>query len=345
MFPSTRRSDAMIRKFLASLLFLGWVAVASAQTTAPLGPAAGGSGGGGSGSGTVTSVATGCQANGGTITTTGTISTQDQWYALSGGAIVAADCGGTVDVSGSSDNVPTIAVAGSTGFPQWWYVYACSTGTHSQTITPGSGTIGGASTFVLAAGTVAAPACVKITSDAANTNYKVSFVPSSGSGNANFGTASGNTANNFVTMANTTTGVQDSGHSFASPAAIGSSTPAAGTFTTLGFLQPEETAVSLSGCNGSTATMNLTLGTYFYCTVSTGSTTFAVSNPASTGLVSSFTLELTNGGSQTLTWMSGTKWPGGSAPTLTSSGVDLIVCSTRDGATTWRCVGSEINSH
>lgn len=107
---------------------------------------------------------------------------------------------------------------------------------------------------------------------------------------------------------------------------------------------PQETAVALSGCNGSTATANLNSGSYFSCTVSTGGVTFAVSNPATTGKVSSFTLELTNGGSQTLTWMSGTKWPGGAAPTFTAAGVDLVVCSTRDGATTWRCVGSEIDS-
>ena len=134
---------------------------------------------GGGGSGTVTSIATGCQATGGTITTSGTISTQNQWFALSTNAIVAGDCGGTVSVGSSSDTAPTIAVSGSAGFPQWWYTYLCSAGTHSQTITPASGTIGGASTYVLAAGTAAAPSCVKITSDAANTDYKVSFVPGS----------------------------------------------------------------------------------------------------------------------------------------------------------------------
>lgn len=110
------------------------------------------------------------------------------------------------------------------------------------------------------------------------------------------------------------------------------------------FVQPIETSSALSGCNGSTATINLTLGSYFECTVSAGAVTFAVSNPAASGLVSSFTLELTNGGSQTRTWMSGTKWPGGTPPTLTTSGVDLVVCSTRDAGTTWRCVASELNS-
>lgn len=106
----------------------------------------------------------------------------------------------------------------------------------------------------------------------------------------------------------------------------------------------QETSVALTGCNGSTATIDLSAATYFYCTVSTGATTFAGSNNAPSGKVSSFVLELTNGGSQTVTWMAGTKWPAGTAPTLTASGVDLLVCSTRDGAVTWRCIASELNS-
>ncbi len=104
---------------------------------------------------------------------------------------------------------------------------------------------------------------------------------------------------------------------------------------------PVETAVALSGCNGSTATMDMTAGSYFSCTVSAGGVTFAVSNPAATGKVSSFVLELTNPGSQTLTFMSGTKWPGGAQPAWTAAGIDMLVCSTRDAATTWRCVRSE----
>jgi hypothetical protein len=107
--------------------------------------------------------------------------------------------------------------------------------------------------------------------------------------------------------------------------------------------QVTETAVNLGSSLSGTVTLNLASGTYFYGTL-TGSTTFAVSNAAAAGLVSSFTLELTNGGSQAVSWMSGTKWPSGTVPTLTSSGTDILVCSTRDGATTWRCVAAEMNS-
>jgi hypothetical protein len=108
--------------------------------------------------------------------------------------------------------------------------------------------------------------------------------------------------------------------------------------------QVTETAVDLGAAVSGAVTLDLKQGTYFYGTI-TGATTFSVTNNAPTGFVSSFTLELTNAGASSLTWMSGTKWPSGSPPTLTASGTDIIVCSTRDGAATWRCVGAEIDSH
>ena len=131
-----------------------------------------------------------------------------------------------------------------------------------------------------------------------------------------------------------------------SPVFTGTATAASVTLSAiLTTKQITETAVQLDSgsCTGST-TIDLSAGTYFYCTT-TGNTTWVVSNNASSGKVSSFVLELTNGGSKTQTYMSGTTWPGGAAPTLQTSGVDLLVCSTRDGASTWRCVGSELNTH
>jgi hypothetical protein len=171
--------------------------------------------GGGSGSGTVTSIATGCQATGGTITTTGTISTQTVITDLAGSnpSIAGTYCGGLENLDNSSAQTPTIAVSGSGLFVQGWYTDLCNINTGAQTLTPASGTIGGASTYVLAAGTKAAPKCVRIISDAANTNYVLEFPPSAGggSGNALFGTTTGNTSGDVVTMSNTTVGVQDSG--------------------------------------------------------------------------------------------------------------------------------------
>ncbi len=84
----------------------------------------------------------------------------------------------------------------------------------------------------------------------------------------------------------------------------------------------------------SASAIDLTLGNYFTKTIS-GTTTFTISNTASSGTVNSFILDLTNGGSATVNWWSGVKWAGGTAPTLTASGRDVLGFFTEDGGTTW----------
>jgi hypothetical protein len=81
--------------------------------------------------------------------------------------------------------------------------------------------------------------------------------------------------------------------------------------------------------------INLSLGNYFTKTIS-GSTTFTVSNIATSGDVGAFVLILTNGGSAAVTYFSGVTFAGGTAPTLTASGVDLLAFFTINGGTTWR---------
>jgi len=81
--------------------------------------------------------------------------------------------------------------------------------------------------------------------------------------------------------------------------------------------------------------IDLAVGNYFTKTIST-TTTFTVSNVATTGAVSAFVLELTNGGAATVNWFSGVTWNGATAPTLTASGVDVLAFFTYDGGTTWR---------
>ena len=57
--------------------------------------------------------------------------------------------------------------------------------------------------------------------------------------------------------------------------------------------------------------------------------------PITLGNACSFTLILTNGGSKTQTWPVSVDWPGGTAPTLTSSGVDVLTFVTINAGTTW----------
>lgn len=83
-------------------------------------------------------------------------------------------------------------------------------------------------------------------------------------------------------------------------------------------------------------------GNYFTKTAS-GALTWTFTNvPASRSFA--VILELTNGGTGTQTWPAAVKWPGGTAPTLTASGVDVLGFITDDGGTTWRGVALMIDS-
>lgn len=124
---------------------------------------------------------------------------------------------------------------------------------------------------------------------------------------------------------------------------VGSETFVAGTFQ--GNIQATNsvlTANALGNVTGAT-TINLNSGNYITATV-TGATTWTISNVASGAFVNYFILELINGGSATQTWMSGIKWPGGTAPTLTASGTDILAFISSDNGTTWRGVASMVDS-
>ncbi len=99
----------------------------------------------------------------------------------------------------------------------------------------------------------------------------------------------------------------------------------------------------IKGNVSTTTTLDMLEGNYFMVTAA-GSTTFVFANPpvsaANGGAAGGFILELANGGAATVTWPSATKWPSGTAPTLTSSGTDVFVFITDDGGTVWRGVQS-----
>jgi len=91
---------------------------------------------------------------------------------------------------------------------------------------------------------------------------------------------------------------------------------------------------SAIGNTGSAQTFDLETANAFSATLDQASA-FTFSNPPTTGNFGSFVLELTNGDAYTITWPASVDWAGGSAPTLTSSGVDILAFVTRDGGTTW----------
>jgi hypothetical protein len=100
---------------------------------------------------------------------------------------------------------------------------------------------------------------------------------------------------------------------------------------------------SALGNTGTAATINFESANFFSAT-STAATTWAFSNPVASGDFGGFVLELNNGGAYTQTWPAAVDWPAGTAPTLTSSGKDLLVFVTRDGGTIYHGMAASLDS-
>jgi hypothetical protein len=90
-----------------------------------------------------------------------------------------------------------------------------------------------------------------------------------------------------------------------------------------------ETSVAVAA-----SAINLQAGTSFTKTAA-GALTWTVTNVPASGVFASFILELTNGGAFTQTWMANTRWAGGTAPTLTASGRDILGFFTHDAGANW----------
>ena len=91
----------------------------------------------------------------------------------------------------------------------------------------------------------------------------------------------------------------------------------------------------IGSTGGGTQDINLASGNVVTATVDTSANTFTFSNPPASGKCGSFTIILTNGGSQTVNWPAAVDWAGGTAPTLTTAGRDVLTFTTVDGGTIW----------
>jgi hypothetical protein len=96
-----------------------------------------------------------------------------------------------------------------------------------------------------------------------------------------------------------------------------------------------ETVNAIGATGGGTQDIDLTLGNVVTATVDSSANTFTFSNPSATGKSCSFTLILTNGGSQTVNWPASVDFAGATAPTLTAAGVDVLGFMTVDAGTRW----------
>ena len=88
------------------------------------------------------------------------------------------------------------------------------------------------------------------------------------------------------------------------------------------------------GNAGASRTFDLTEGNFFSVTIDQA-TAFTFSNPPASGNFGAFVMEVTNGSAFAITWPVTVDWPGGTAPTLTASGKDQLVFTTRDAGTNW----------
>lgn len=113
-------------------------------------------------------------------------------------------------------------------------------------------------------------------------------------------------------------------------------------------IQGEQGPIGPTGATGPAGTLNETYsatGTtidtraaYVRSYTVSGATTFVFTNPDAAGITTTFLLELTNGGAFTITWPTSVKWEGGTQPTLTPSGLDILGFYTRDNGATYRGV-------
>ncbi len=109
---------------------------------------------------------------------------------------------------------------------------------------------------------------------------------------------------------------------------------AGGTMTGDIYALTQRFVVSALGNLSGAEPLDVSAANFFHGTV-TGTTTFSFTNEPAAGAV--FLLfQITNGGAFQLTWPAEANWPGGTPPTFTASGVDVVSAYTIDAGVTWR---------
>lgn len=233
---------------------------------------------GGGGSGTVTSIATGCQAAGGTITTTGTISTAELINDLTGSnpLIAASTCGSLVLLDNSGAQTPTIAEAGTSGWTTGVFADLQNPNTGTQALTPSAGTINGTASYALVAG-----AAVRIISDGIS-NYRV--VPYGGGGTPTLPlTVAGTVTSGGVPYFNSTTQESSSALLAANDIIVGGGAGTAPATDAHATISAGALSLGASGTAGSVAFGNGTSGVVTLQPVTGALGTVTASLPANSG--------------------------------------------------------------
>ena len=117
-----------------------------------------------------------------------------------------------------------------------------------------------------------------------------------------------------------------------------------GTYSTINLKDVGVITNAIGSIGGGAQTIDLTAGNSVSGTVDTSTTTFTFSNPTASDELCTFSLILTNGGSQTVNFPATVDWAGGTAPTLTTAGVDILVFASIDGGTIWHGFAAALDS-
>jgi hypothetical protein len=156
----------------------------------------------------ITQITFGNGASGGVCTTTCVVNVSEAINSLTGSnpAILTAAWGEFSNLNNASAQTPTIAEAGTTGFPAGSFFDIANTGAGVQTLTPGGGTVGGASTLAFPAGSATVPRFARLVSDGIS-NYQIAWSTLS------FTTGPASSTSGDLASFNGTTGLalQDSG--------------------------------------------------------------------------------------------------------------------------------------
>ena len=111
---------------------------------------------------------------------------------------------------------------------------------------------------------------------------------------------------------------------------------AVGTTTNLKTKKQTEIVNVVGTVSGATA-INFALGNVATAILASGGS-FTISNAPTSGIYGKFKLILTNGGTVADPWHASVKFAGGTTPTLTTSGVDVLTFETIDNGATWFAV-------
>jgi len=106
--------------------------------------------------------------------------------------------------------------------------------------------------------------------------------------------------------------------------------------------QAQTEIVNAVGTVSTATAIDFDLGNVATAVIASGGS-FTISNAPSSGVYGKFKLILTNGGAGTTIFPASVKWAGGTEPTWTTSGIDIITFETIDNGTNWYADSDGLN--